>query len=207
LAQNQVPERGDYSAAKALFEESLAIRRELNDRPNIALSLMYLGILLRTRGDYAAAQPLFEESLAISRELGNRIRIVDSLANLREIAYAQGDYRAAKVLDRESLVTLRESGLQSALPWGIALMLQAIARLAMAEGHPAHAARLWGAAEALREPLGAPLLPREQEEHDDGVAALREALGEAAFAAAWAEGRSMSMEQALAYALEEGVTP
>ena len=61
-----------------------------------------------------------------------------------------------------------------------------------------------GAASALRESIGSPWSPAEQEEIDQQVAAVREALGEAAFAAAWDAGRAMTWEQAVEYALAEG---
>ncbi len=64
------------------------------------------------------------------------------------------------------------------------------------------AARLWGAAEALREVIGSPRPPNEREEYERGLATVREALGEEVFSAAWAEGRAMSLEQAIEYALQ-----
>jgi len=66
---------------------------------------------------------------------------------------------------------------------------------------PPLAAQLWGAATALREGIGSPRSPIEQEQFDGEVTAIRSALGEAAFAAAFAEGRALTMEEAIAYAL------
>ncbi len=82
------------------------------------------------------------------------------------------------------------------------MSLEAFAHLA-AERQPQCAAQLWGAAAALREAIGAPLPPNEREEYERDVAAVREALGEEAFSATWVEGRAMSMEQAVAYAMGE----
>ena len=65
-------------------------------------------------------------------------------------------------------------------------------------GDPAWAARLWGRALALREAMGAPISPVERASYERSVAAARALLGEKAFAAAWAEGRNMTPEQALA---------
>jgi hypothetical protein len=76
--------------------------------------------------------------------------------------------------------------------------LEGFAHVAGAEGDAERAARLFGAAEALREALGAPLPPVERAHYDRSVAATRAALGEEAFAAAWAEGRALSLEQAIA---------
>ena len=62
---------------------------------------------------------------------------------------------------------------------------------------------LWGAAEALREEIGSPLEQEEQARYDQDVAAARQALGDDAFAMDWAEGRAMTMEQAIQYALSD----
>jgi hypothetical protein len=79
--------------------------------------------------------------------------------------------------------------------------------VAGAQGLPARAARLYGAAEALREAIPAPLPPADPADHERQAAATRDTLGKKAFAAAWAAGRQMTMEQAVAYALApDGVT-
>ena len=67
----------------------------------------------------------------------------------------------------------------------------------------ARACRLFGAAEALREAGGWPLAPAHRPEYEHQVAAVRDTLGETAFAAAWAQGRALPLERALALALEE----
>jgi hypothetical protein len=84
----------------------------------------------------------------------------------------------------------------------LALSFEAFAHLA-ARDDPDRAARLWGAAEALRERLGAPLPPNDRAEYERDVAAVRQALGAERFAIAWVAGRSLTEEQAIAYALGE----
>jgi hypothetical protein len=87
-----------------------------------------------------------------------------------------------------------------------ASLLESFGFLAVAAGQDAdgarRAGRLYGAAESLREAIGWPRAPAEWEEHEGQVAAARARLGEAAFATAWAEGRAMTLEQAIAHALE-----
>jgi tetratricopeptide (TPR) repeat protein len=102
--------QGDYPAARALYEESLAIRREVADRLGIAASLSNLGIVTLNQGDYPAAKALFEESLAIRRELGDRFGIAVSLSNLGYALLNQGDYPAARAPLEESLAICRELG-------------------------------------------------------------------------------------------------
>jgi hypothetical protein len=85
---------------------------------------------------------------------------------------------------------------------GIAYSLESFAGLNASEGSRDRAARLWAAAERLREEVGSPLLPSEQEEYDHAVTAARQAMSEEAFSAAWAGGRTMTPEQAIKDALD-----
>jgi hypothetical protein len=120
------------------------------------------------------------------------------------LAWRQGDYRAARALFEESLAIGRERGDEW---WGLAASVEGLAAVAVVQVRTEHAARLFGAAEGLREAIGAPLSPAERAEPDRSVAALRAALGEEAFAAGWAEGRAMTSEGAVRHALEETTSP
>jgi DNA-binding NarL/FixJ family response regulator len=80
----------------------------------------------------------------------------------------------------------------------IAASLKELSDIVAAQGELAWAARLWGAAEALREAKGTPLPPVYRADYEQAVAAARSHLGEKALATAWAQGRTMSPEQALA---------
>ncbi|MBI3975661.1 MAG: tetratricopeptide repeat protein [Armatimonadetes bacterium] len=190
-------DQGDYTAARPLFEESLGIRRELGDRRGIAASVNNLGLVAREQGDYAAAQALYEESLAIRRELGDKQGIAASLSNLGLIAWWQGDRARARTLCQEGLKLLQALGDKA----GIAGSLEG---LAMIEPDPERAARLYGAAEGLRDVLHHPRPPSGRSDYDRQVGALRAALDEQAFAVAWAQGRAMPLEQAIPYALSGG---
>jgi non-specific serine/threonine protein kinase len=85
----------------------------------------------------------------------------------------------------------------------LAEVLEGMAWLAAAEGHAARAARLGGAAKALEEALGAALHPVLRPSHDQAVQTMQAALGEAAFAATWAEGRSLPLDEVITLALED----
>ena len=80
---------------------------------------------------------------------------------------------------------------------------EGLARVAGALGQPGRAAWLFGAAEVLRDTLGAPLAPADRADNEREIAAARAVLGEEAFAAAWAEGRALSLDGAIKYALED----
>jgi hypothetical protein len=115
------------------------------------------------------------------------------------VTHAQGNYGAARAHWMESLAIHRERGSKG----GIAKGLEGLAAVAVAQAQPERAARLFGAAEGLREAMGAPLPPSDRAEYDRDVAAARTALGEEAFAAAWQAGRAMSLDDAVAFALDE----
>jgi hypothetical protein len=108
-------------------------------------------------------------------------------------------YRLFNASLQESLQLKREIGDKQ----GIAFSLEGLATIARLESRGDLAARLLGSAAALREAIGAPLPSAERTDYDRDVAAVRAQLGEAAFAKAWAEGRAMTLEPAIDYALKE----
>ncbi len=88
--------------------------------------------------------------------------------------------------------------------WGIAFALEGLAAVVVAVDSLLRAARIWGAAERLREEIGAPLPPNDRPRYDRRVAAVRAALqDDAAFDRAWREGRSFTLEQAMELALKD----
>jgi predicted ATPase/DNA-binding SARP family transcriptional activator len=191
--------QGDYEAARAFCDESLTIRRELGDRRGLAGGLGLSGDIAYYQGDTTAGQALLEESLALYRELDDKRGIAWCLQKLGNIARSQQEQQRAVTRYRESLTVFGETE----NPGGIAAVLEGLARAASAWGQPKRAASLFGAAETLRDALGSPLQPAERVDHDRCVTAARAALSEEEFAAAWAAGQAMTLEQAVVSALEE----
>jgi len=195
-------EQGDYGRAMTLYEESLALRRGLADQRGIADLLNNLGNVARMTGDHGRAAALLAESLALRRELGNAWGIAMALTNLGEVARDQGDYERAEGLYRESLALLRDVGDKVV----IAACLEGMAAAASARRRLERVTRLSAAAATLRGAIGAPLPPAEQTLYDHTVADARAALGAIPFVEAWAAGRALSLEQAMAEALDESAT-
>lgn len=108
---------------------------------------------------------------------------------------------AAQELHEHSLALYQELGIKLS----VVELLEAFAALASVQEQPRHAAQLWGAAEVLREAIGSPLPVSERPRYDKQVAQARSTMKETAFAAAWAQGCAMKMEEAIAYALEHTV--
>jgi non-specific serine/threonine protein kinase len=191
-------DQGDYGTARTLFEQSLAIYRELDYPLGVPWSLDLLGQAARDQGDYETAWARFEETLAIYRKLGNRPRTASALCELGLTARDQGEYTVAQAHFEASLaiyLELRNKG-------KTVRALKGLAAVAVAQAQSERAARLFGAAEALREEIRARLPLADRAEQERSVVALRTALGEEGFAVAWAEGRALSLEAAVAYALE-----
>jgi predicted ATPase/DNA-binding SARP family transcriptional activator len=189
--------QGDYAAARAYHEESLSLRRELGDRLGVAYSLSSLGLVRALQGDIAAARSCHEESLSLRRELGSKWGIADSLRNLGQVAETEGDYARATDLLQEGLALFRELGAKK----DAVECLENLAAAGMAQGQARRAARLYGAAEALREVFEFQRPSLFRADYERSMAALRTQLAEPSFTSTWMEGRAMALEQAIAYAL------
>jgi ATP/maltotriose-dependent transcriptional regulator MalT len=185
--------QGDLVRAHAVAEESLALNREIGNRSGEAYVLPTLAEITFFQGDTTTARLLLEKSCALWREVGNEAQIAWTLSMLAKVIAAQGDLAAAQTVYEESLN--REKGV---MYLDRPPALEGLAAVVAAQGEPVWAARLWGAAEAQREAYSLPLRPVYRADSEQAVAAARTQLGEQSFAAAWAEGRSMTPEQVLA---------
>ena len=188
--------REDYARAAALYGESLSIWRELGDRRMIGYELANVGEAIQHQGDLTRAEALYQEALAINRELGEKRATAYALGQLAKVSQARGDYIQAAELFTKSLVLRRQVGEKPATIES----LEGLAALACLLGEASLGARLFGAAEALRKSIGAPRPPAYRAEYERHVAVARTALGEAAFAEAWATGQALSLDQAIAEA-------
>ena len=188
-------DRGAGDAA-AWFTESLTVGRELGHTRDTALALSGLAAVARLRGEYTRALALQRESLALLRPLEDRIRLAQVLTGLGRVHAAADDRAGATAAYRESLLACDAAG----NTLGVAENLAGLAAVADASdaATATHATRLLAAAMAIRETIGAPLPPAERADHDALRAHLRERLGHAAFADAWAAGSALTVAQAVA---------
>jgi hypothetical protein len=142
---------------------------------------------------------LLEESLALFRETGERRLIPEVLANLGLVWHEQGDDGRAAALLAESLALPHTGGPSMC---SVLQALEGVAGVAGVQGQPERAARLFGATDVLRAALGLPVRPADRRRYDRAVRAVHAALGDATFAAAWAAGRALSLEHAIAEATD-----
>lgn len=188
--------RGDFGRAAGLFEEGLAIQGDLWSKFDLVDSVTALGILAHYREDYKDARRLLEGRLDQFRRFKGLVD-TDPLYHLGLVVLAQGDAAQAAVLIRESLERLVARG----TTLGVPPRLEGLARVGLALGQYEPAARLLGAAEVLRAAAGTPRWPVDQAGYVRDVTALRTALGDEAFAAAWAGGQAMTAAEAAEFAL------
>jgi predicted ATPase/class 3 adenylate cyclase len=191
--------RGDYKMARSLHEEGLAIRREVGDKWSIANSLNNIGNLALDEDNLAEARARLEEALALLRQVGDRWYTGNALNNLGNVARAQGDYEFARSLYRESMEIVQEFGDKRAL----AYLLEDIGLLAALQKKPERALSLIGSAGALRLEIGSPLSATEQAKIESILEPVHQTLDEIAQATAIGKGKSMGLEQAIQYALDD----
>lgn len=188
----------DDERAIDYWEQGAVLAREVGDRVNAARSLANIGALLVAPRDFERRQRLLEEALELARAAGHPATIHLCLTGLVTLAFDRGDYRQAAIGLQETLRVSATSGWQ----WQLAEQLEWIARLAQVTGQSEPAAQLLGAHEALRERAGMPLWSADRAQYDQIVSAVRAAMGEDMYAAAWTAGQTMALEEAIAAAMD-----
>jgi ATP/maltotriose-dependent transcriptional regulator MalT len=194
---------GDLNRSNDLMREAAAIFGELGDPDRRALCLNNLGVLASQRRDYPEALALLGEARAIWEDLGSSIRVALVHLHLGEIARGQGDLPRAADHYRQNLAIRRELGEGHRS----AISLMELVIVAQACGQAELAARLLGAAEALRDWRTIPLRADEIAEYETAIAGARDTLGEERFATARAAGAALSLDEVIAAADLVAVEP
>jgi predicted ATPase/DNA-binding CsgD family transcriptional regulator len=190
--------RGNHEAALAHAEAAVEETRVLDeeDLPPFlrAFVLNRLGHEVYELGNWSRAETILQEALERWRHLGNPWGIGVVLGKLADVAQARGDKASAAALYRESLDFRWSQG-----DLGAVEILTGLARLA-AKVRPEGAVRLFAAAEAVQRRVGLTPAPALRAKNERAIASARAKLGEEAFAAVWAAGGELSLEQAVAEA-------
>jgi predicted ATPase/class 3 adenylate cyclase len=186
------------SVAQRHISEGAALVAEGGDRWITAMSLLSLAMGSSIRGDYSDARLRFAALAPLFQELGDRHRLNMVNSELAHIERREGQFDKAEAAYRGTILQWKRLGHRAA----VAHQLESFAFVAQAREDRFKAARLYGAAEALRERIGIAMTPMEQSEYDVEIARLRAAMAEKDFADAWKDGRAMTLEQAVALALE-----
>jgi DNA-binding CsgD family transcriptional regulator/tetratricopeptide (TPR) repeat protein len=205
--------RGDVARARRLFQEAVSALRQRIDlaetaadetqgsEESMVTAWPVHALIARDEGNLALAAALCAAALARFRSLGSLVKVAESLACAGSIALLAGDPARAAAFYQESLALSWEDGDRL----GCAGALEGLAA-STAGGEAEDAARLFGAAAALRTALGAPLPPSERRWYDPGIAAARARLGATGFANAWETGGRLRLDQAVSEALALDLT-
>jgi predicted ATPase/class 3 adenylate cyclase len=188
-------EQQAFERAQARLEESLALRHELGDRWGLALTLGNLGLMAQSQGSWKRAQSLHMQSLRLSQELGDRVGTANTLQNLWCGAIEQGDQAQAREHMAACLALCSELGPGAPTPAALVAAAATIAPGAVAAQALGAGMRLLAAQSSVLEAL-------EQRVYDRAEAAIRAALGAAAFESAFAEGQALEWDHAISIAQE-----
>jgi DNA-binding CsgD family transcriptional regulator/tetratricopeptide (TPR) repeat protein len=201
--------QGDLEQAIALTQEGLMLSRELSDKAQMANALNNLGHFSFLRGNLVQAKALAEEGLLLVRELGEKDLLLSTLETLGSIHLSQGNLERAREFFTEGLSKAQELGSETLINDGlsrdrdlryemlIAWHVWGLARVAVAQNQLIRAARLFAAVEG-RYDVNREMNPKQRDDYERTRGSVRSRLGEQVFAAAWAEGRAMTLEQILA---------
>src|SRR5215203_1469981 len=195
--------QGQHERGVALFQEAVDLFLEIGERWCASVSLSFSAVGWFGRGDPIRAKRLVERGLDLAREVGSAEAICVACHAGAMAAQAEGDHERARVLLQEGVVLAAEAGNET----NVAYCLEGLAAAAALEDRVERAAGLWGSAEALLEKIevAAYIYAPDRSVYQDQVSAARARLDEAAWQAAWAEGRAVTPERAIEYALSKEV--
>ncbi len=195
----QLVTQANYESAKALLQESEALFRQTDNTMGLAEALNVLGEVARIQGNYAEAESYYEEGQTLLRLNMNNMLAAWLLHNLGHVALHRNDTARAARLFQQSFSLGQRIGFKPVMipcPAGLAAVWAA-------RGQAVRAAQLFGAADALLQAAHSHLDPADRMAYEHNLAATQACLDPNIFTAAWAEGRAMTMEEAVAYALAE----
>jgi predicted ATPase/class 3 adenylate cyclase len=184
---------------QAYLEESLSISQGSVNLNALVMTEGTLAQLAFYKGNFQEARKHADRMLALHEEMGDQLSITGHNSEVAHVLRQSGNLEEARDLYKTTIQEWRDFGHRGA----VAHQLECLAYIAKAKEQGEHAVRLMGAAAALREVSSSPMTPNEQTLYDRELAELRTGLDEPDFAALWAEGRNMTMDQAIAYAVGE----
>ena len=191
--------QGQHSVANPFYRESLVIAERMQNQALVALSLFGLGFTEAGLGNLSASETYYESSFINFEKLGNLPMTSRTLNNLGELAIRRGVYTEAKQRIHKSLKISKELGINEDLIESV----ETCAWLACETQQLSLAVKLWATAEAARQKIGLPRVEGTRQAYEERVSTTRTALGEEAFTAAWKAGEQLSLEETVAFVLEQ----
>jgi predicted ATPase/class 3 adenylate cyclase len=191
--------RNDYARATVLLEEGLGRARAAGDVRGIAIHTTSLGATAVVTGEFERAEALLQQGREMFWKLGDWLHVSVADLNLGNLALARNDFDLAEKQGLKVILDLQER----ADVFGIDGALDILASVTASRGEIRRAARIWGGVEGYRDARDIPWAPDEREMIEPRIDAARTRLDEADWTMAWEEGRAMTLDQAVDYALEE----
>ena len=191
---------GDFELAETYLDEAIQLwqsntKANMWDNAKIAKSLIFL-----VRGDYEQANAMLQEIMVSAEERGNRMSKFWLRVRLGYVALRSGNLPEARQYFKDCAYQFAGDGYTI----GAVFALEGMAGLYAAVGKPACTARLIGWADTIRVTLKDPRPNLEQADVDKLIAACLAKMGETAFSDQYEEGQKLTLEDALAFAFEEG---
>jgi predicted ATPase/class 3 adenylate cyclase len=196
-------DQGDAAEAETHLNQSLVLWRQAGDRVGVGWTLTALAMVARAQGRFDLARARIEESRAVWHELGDRQNAANVLSAAARVALDQGELGVARARLAESLEVFKDLGDRR----GIAFVFEGFAGLAAAEDQPLRAHCLAASATTLRRIIGAGAPPAWRDDLDRSLEAASRGLRRDSIEEARARGRSMTLPDAIAFALGETSRP
>ena len=192
--------QGDFVKAFATRDKAEAVMRDHGSRWSYGITLYRSGNMHITNHQFDIAREKLKLAMDAMQEIGSKRTIAMIKSEFAHALRYEGNYSQAVSAYQETLREWQRMGHRAA----VAHQLESIAFITKALEQTERSARLLGAAEALRERIEIDMTSQEREEYDKEVADLKSTMDEKEFASLWADGRAMTVEQALEVALEPG---
>lgn len=189
----------DLETAQAYSQEALALLKDSDNRFGFLVVSFAMGMAARYQGHFDDARAQFERLNPLFLAIGDNHRANMLRSEIAHMERLEGQYEQARHIYRETIREWQRLGHRAA----VAHQLECLATLDKLREQSERAVRLLGAAQALRERINIPMTAVEKLEYDREVADLRAGMDAKAFSGLWAEGRALSMEQAIELALQD----
>ena len=189
--------RGNETEKERYIGQLRALVSEMPNSFQVSMFLLGLGMDERMRGNYDSARKIFEQGREAFSQIHSKYFVMVMSSEQGHVERQKGNVTQARLIYRETIKGWQDLGNRAA----IAHQLECFGFLAVAEEEPQAAVKLFGAAEALRDKIQAPMTDYERVEYDQASAHVRSLLPEPEFSSLWVEGQSMTMEQAIEFAL------
>jgi tetratricopeptide (TPR) repeat protein len=191
--------RGDFSSPVPWLEEVLSLSRQLGDQVREDEALITYGTLVYWQGDYPRAIALYEEGILLGEKIGYYYQNLWAQIYMAYAVLRQGDLQKARALFAAGM-----RGMQKAnLVIGLVFAMEGLASLYVKQGGAERSVRLFAWTDSMRRRMTDPRPPIEQDSIDRDLAVIRSTLSDAEIARLTAEGQGLTLEEALALALED----